>query len=161
RPRRAARAGVALNFAVRGELAARLANLRELGRARIRPLGLEADRAGRPVPADHPFFAELLKLGLGRTRWLGGEETAEPSVTQERVGEPAASGGERGHQVGGERGHRVGPALTGVLLSEELAYWDRGVAVAFPGPGLGEPPLLAMGTREQKERFLAPFRAPD
>ena len=55
----------------------------------------------------------------------------------------------------------MGPALTGVLLSEELAYWDRGVAVAFPGPGLGEPPLLAMGTAEQKERFLAPFRAPD
>jgi len=42
-----------------------------------------------------------------------------------------------------------------------MAYWDRGVAVAFPGPGLGEAPLLALGTPEQRERFLAPFRRPD
>jgi acyl-CoA dehydrogenase len=42
-----------------------------------------------------------------------------------------------------------------------MAYWDRGVAVSFPGPGLGEPPVLSMGTPAQKERFLAPFRAPD
>jgi acyl-CoA dehydrogenase len=42
-----------------------------------------------------------------------------------------------------------------------MAYWDRGVAVSFPGPGLGEPPVLSMGTPEQKERFLARFRAPD
>ena len=149
-----------MNFALDDELAKRLAGLRELGRTRIRPLGLEADRAGRPVPADHPFFSDLLKLGLGRTRWLGGEDAGEQDAARERVGSPP-SGGERDHQIGGERDHKRGPALTGVLLSEELAYWDRGVAVAFPGPGLGEPPLLAMGTPEQKERFLAPFRTPE
>ena len=48
-----------------------------------------------------------------------------------------------------------------MLLSEEMAYWDRGVAVSFPGPGLGEPPVFSMGTPEQKERFLARFREPD
>jgi acyl-CoA dehydrogenase len=139
-----------VNFALDDEQRKRLAGLRELGRTRLRPLGLEADRAGRPIPAEHPFFAELLRLGLGRTRWLGGEEEDHPSPDT-RVGEPSASDGERGHRA----------AITGVLLSEELAYWDRGVAVSFPGPGLGEPPLLAMGTAEQKQRFLAPFRAPD
>jgi acyl-CoA dehydrogenase len=127
-----------VNFTVDGELRKRLDGLRELGRTQIRPLGLEADRAGRPVPPDHPFYALLLKLGLGRTRWLGGEPEEKKS---ERKG--------------------PGPAVTGVLLSEELAYWDRGVAVSFPGPGLGEPPVLSMGTPEQKERFLAPFREPD
>jgi acyl-CoA dehydrogenase len=81
-----------------------------------------------------------VRLGFGRTRWLGGED---PEGTEPRLREGA------------------GPSLTGVLLSEELAYWDRGVAVAFPGPGLGEPPVLSMGTPEQKERFLARFRAPD
>ena len=131
-----------MNFTLDDELRKRLAGLRELGRAHIRPLGLEADRAGRPIPADHPFYAELLRLGLGRTRWLGGEEEREED-------QPSPGG----------RNHR--PAITGVLLSEELAYWDRGVAVSFPGPGLGEPPLLAMGTPAQKQRFLAPFRAPD
>ena len=151
-----------MSFAIDAELAKRLASLRELGRARIRAVGLEADRAGHPLPPEHPFFAELLRLGLGRTRWLGGEDTGqEEEPPQRRAGEPPASGGERDHRVGGERDHKPGPALTGVLISEELAYWDRGVAVAFPGPGLGEPPLLAMGTPVQKERFLAPFRTPD
>jgi acyl-CoA dehydrogenase len=127
-----------VNLGIDDALAKRLEGIRELGRTQIRPLGLEADRAGKPVDPAHPFYALLLKLGLGRTRWLGGEETGEK---KERAG--------------------AGPAVTGVLLSEEMAYWDRGVAVSFPGPGLGEPPVLSMGTPAQKERFLAPFREPD
>jgi acyl-CoA dehydrogenase len=126
-----------VNFAIDAATAERLAKLRTLGREQMRPLGIEADRAGRPVDPSHPFYVLLLKLGLGRTRWLGGEVEAEA--------EPRSTGA----------------SLTGVLLSEEMAYWDRGVAVSFPGPGLGEPPVLSMGTPEQKERFLAPFRAPD
>jgi acyl-CoA dehydrogenase len=120
-----------------------LAGLCALGRAEIRPLGLEADRRGSPTPADHPFFARLLQLGLGRTRWSGKEDSGPTRPKQERE----------------RRG--LGSSLRAVLLAEELAYWDRGVAVAFPGPGLGEPAVLSMGTLEQKERFLGPFRAPD
>ena len=131
-----------MNLALDNALRERLARIRALGAARIRPAGLEADRAGAPLPPEHPFFAELVRLGLGRTRWLGGDEPG---------------GGEE--PANAARG--AGASLTGVLLSEELAYWDRGVAVAFPGPGLGEPPILAMGTPEQKERFLGPFRMPD
>jgi acyl-CoA dehydrogenase len=48
-----------------------------------------------------------------------------------------------------------------LCLAEELSYWDRGVAVSFPGPGLGEPSILSMGTLEQKRRFLGPFVEPD
>jgi acyl-CoA dehydrogenase len=112
----------------------RLLRVRELGRSEMRPLGLEADRLGRPLPADHPFFERLVALGLGRTRWSG-------------EGEAGGAGG------GGTRAV--------VQLAEEMAYWDRGVAVAFPGPGLGEAPLLALGSEEQRERFLGPFRSPD
>jgi acyl-CoA dehydrogenase len=133
-----------MNLAIDDALRERLARLRALGAARLRPAGLEADRAGAPLPPEHPLFAELVQLGLGRTRWLGGEEP-EP----DEAGAPPPTG------------HGAGPSLTGVLLSEELAYWDRGVAVAFPGPGLGEPPILALGTAEQKQRFLGPFREPD
>ena len=129
-----------MNFTIDDDLRKRLAGIRELGRTQIRPLGIEADRAGKPVDPAHPFYALLLKLGLGRTRWLGGESPEEKKP---------------------EKKQGTGPSLTGVLLSEELAYWDRGVAVSFPGPGLGEPPLLSMGTPEQKERFLARFREPD
>jgi acyl-CoA dehydrogenase len=113
----------------------RLLRVRELGRRVMRPLGLEADLLGRPVPPEDPFFKQLVQLGLGRTRWSG----------EDGAGATGAGGG----------------ACAVVALAEEMAYWDRGVAVAFPGPGLGEAPLLALGTPEQRERFLGPFQQPD
>jgi len=115
----------------------RLEAARGLGREQVRPLGLEADRLGRPTPPDHPFFALLLRLGLGRTRYTG---------------DPADGGGGRASGGG---------ARANLCLAEELSYWDRGVAVSFPGPGLGEPPILSMGTDAQRERFLGPFRRDD
>ncbi len=129
-----------MNFVIDDEVRKRLAGIRELGRTQMRPLGIEADRAGKPVDPGHPFYASLLRLGLGRTRWLGGDDVRSKSS---------------------EAKQGPGPSLTGVLLSEEMSYWDRGVAVSFPGPGLGEPPVLSMGTPEQKERFLTRFREPD
>jgi acyl-CoA dehydrogenase len=48
-----------------------------------------------------------------------------------------------------------------LLQAEEFAYWDRGVGVALPGVGLPEGNVLAMGTEEQKDRFLSGFLAPD
>jgi acyl-CoA dehydrogenase len=117
----------------------RLEGISALGKSQIRPLGLEADRLGRPTPPDHPFFELLLKAGQGRTRWNGRDEEA-----------------------GAEKSElRVGSSRDMLCLAEEMSYWDRGVAVSFPGPGLGEPPLLSMGTAEQKRRFLGPFLDPD
>ena len=48
-----------------------------------------------------------------------------------------------------------------LLLSEEWAYWDRGVMGANPGPGLPEGNVLALGTDAQKEQYLGPFLDPD
>lgn len=123
-----------MDFSVDAATAKRLEGARELGRTQVRPLGLEADRLGRPIPAEHPFFQHLVRLGLGRTRWTG-----DPP------------------------GERDGPgnSRANLCVVEELSYWDRGVAASLPGPGLGEPPILSMGTREQQERFLGPFRTPD
>ncbi len=117
----------------------RLDGIRALGRSQIRPLGLEADRLGRPTPPDHPFFELLVKAGQGRTRWTGREKA----------------------EVSRNEGDRVGSSRSVLCLAEEMSYWDRGVAVSFPGPGLGEPPLLSMGTPDQKQRFLGPFLEPD
>ncbi|UCE84561.1 MAG: acyl-CoA dehydrogenase family protein [Deltaproteobacteria bacterium] len=119
----------------------RLEQARELGRQQIRPLGLEADRQGRPTPPEHPFFETLIKLGLGRTRWSASDDARGDAT---RANDPT----------------RVGTSRTQLCLSEELAYWDRGVAVSFPGPGLGEPTVLQMGSPEQKQRFLARFVEP-
>jgi len=128
-----------MEFALDDTTRERLRQIRELGRTHMRPLGLEADRLGRPTPAEDPFFKLLVQLGLGRTRWSGGPDL-----------EPGA----------GPSQPRTG-ARSLVILAEEMSYWDRGVAVAFPGPGLGEPPVLRMGTPEQRQRFLEPFREPD
>lgn len=120
----------------------RLLQARELGRAYVRPLGLEADRLGRPTPPDHEFFGMLVKLGLGGTRWSPGEDEREASAD---TSDPP----------------RVGTSRNQLCISEEMAYWDRGVTVSFPGPGLGEPAVLSMGTPEQKRRFLSPFVDPE
>lgn len=115
----------------------RLNRLRQAGRELIRPAGLRADRAGVPLPPDDPFFVAASGLGLGRSAWH------EPGADS-----PQDAGG------GGES------ALTRVLLAEETAYWDRGIGIAIAGPGLGESPVLGMGTQEQQRRLLAPFVNP-
>ncbi len=125
-----------MDFTLDDETRARWKVIRELGRTTLRPLGLEADRLGRPTPPDHPFFQRLIETGQGRTRWNGKREAPEAK---------AGPGNTRAQMV----------------IAEEMAYWDRAVSASFPGPGLGEPPLLSMGTFEQKQRFLGPFLVPD
>ena len=127
-----------MEFLIDKHMRERLEEARERGRREVRPVGLEADQLGRPIPVDHPYFRVLIERGEGRTRWSG----------------PGARARERG------------PASTQttvmrLLLAEEFAYWDRGVGVANPGPGLPEANVLGLGTAEQKQRFLGPFLAPD
>jgi acyl-CoA dehydrogenase len=42
--------------------------------------------------------------------------------------------------------------------AEEMAWGDPAVILAFPGPGLGGPPVVLTGTAEQKKRFLSIFK---
>jgi acyl-CoA dehydrogenase len=125
-----------IEYAVDEKTRHRIEQTRELGEKEFRPVGLEADRAGAPIPVDHPFFARCIERGEGRTRWRG----SEPKLGA--APEPQ-------------------PILTMLLLAEELAYWDRGVIIATPGPGLPEASVLSMGTEEQRERYLGPFVEPD
>jgi acyl-CoA dehydrogenase len=106
-----------------------LEELRALGAEHIRPIGLEADRSASPPPIDHPFYLICTRQGGLVSRMIGEEE---------------------------------GPGLEwkpvrNFLLGEEAAYWDRGVALSLPGPGLGGPALRNTGTPEQQERFLGIF----
>jgi acyl-CoA dehydrogenase len=124
-----------MDFSIDAKLRDRLEVERAWGRERVRPAGLEADRQGSPLAQDHPYFQDFVARGEGRTRWHGPGSKGE-------VPPP-------------------GVVVRALLVSEELAYWDRGVIVASPGPGLPEPNVLALGTEEQKERFLGPFVALD
>lgn len=114
--------------------------IRMLGENFMRPLGIEYDRKGEAIPPDHPFFVMLAGMGY-----------------QERV---ASLGREiEGEKIGDKRERRERTAARrAVIMGEETSYWDRGVAVALPGPGLAGPPLNLIGTEGQKERFLSIFR---
>lgn len=47
--------------------------------------------------------------------------------------------------------------LASAVTIEEIFWGDAGIALAFPGPGLGGAAVQASGTPEQKERFLSRF----
>ncbi len=126
-----------MEFRVDDETRKRIEAARDLGERELRPAGLEADRNGAPLPVGHAFFDRCIERGDGRTRWPG------PNP-------PKSSGSEGRPSV-----------LTTLLVAEELAYWDRGVINAMPGPGLPEGNVLSIGTDAQKERYLGPFVSPE
>ncbi|MBW2279710.1 MAG: acyl-CoA dehydrogenase family protein [Deltaproteobacteria bacterium] len=135
-----------MEFNIDKAMRERLEETRERGRREIRPIGLEADRLGRPIPPDDPYFAMLIARGEGRSRWPG------------PVGRPKTAGTGGANKSSARATRSV---VMHLLLAEESAYWDRGVGVANPGPGMPEPNVISMGTDEQKERFLSRFLEPD
>ncbi len=109
--------------------------MRHVGKSLLRPAGLEAEALGEPLPEDHPVFVAFNRTGLR----FGLRGTGKGS---------------------GDGPSRVGRAA--IIVAEELAYWDQGVMMSLPGPGLGGPPLRILGTPEQKKRFLdEPFSDPE
>ena len=130
-----------MDFAIDSTTQQRIEKLQELGREHMRPLGIEADKLGRPTPPEHPYFEKLVGMGYGRTRYKGRkgqDDTPKKGADKNKT-------------------KRMGRSRASLLLSEEMSYWDRGVAVSAPGPGLGEGAIISMGTEDQKERYLSPF----
>ncbi len=128
-----------MDFSITPSDARKIDFLRQLGQEQMRPAGLRADREGAPLPVGDAFFDRMLAAGFGRTKWRPPGDASPTAATAP---------------------NKADSAVAQVMLAEEGAYWDRGIGVALPGPGLGEPPILAMGTPEQKQRFLAPFVNP-
>ena len=65
---------------------------------------------------------------------------------------PGASKDKKEQSVDAERYLRI------VVAVEELSWGDAGLYLAMPGPGLGGAAVMAVGTPDQKERFLARFK---
>jgi acyl-CoA dehydrogenase len=126
-----------MDFGIDKATEERLEKAREWGRTAMRPAGIEADQLGRPIPVDHEYFQKALVHGEGRTRWAG------PKGSEKKSSGPRPT------------------VVSTLLVSEELAYWDRGVATGNPGPGLPELNVIGMGTEEQKQKYLGPFVEPD
>ncbi len=108
-----------------------------LGREKLRPLGIEADQSGHALPNDHPFFKEVLAMGL-TGGFVGKMKDNAPRKDDD--GRP-------------RRTNR-----RAVVMAEEAAYWDRGMATSLPGPSLGGPPVMFLGDDDQKKRFLGIFK---
>jgi acyl-CoA dehydrogenase len=104
--------------------------VRDLGRRYIRDIGLEADRSAQPPPVDHPFYLICTRQGGLVSRMVGADEG--PTALDWKP-------------------------VRNFLVGEEAAYWDRGVALSLPGPGLGGPALRSTATPEQRQRFLEIF----
>jgi acyl-CoA dehydrogenase len=68
-----------VDFSLDDSTRERLAALSEWGEKEVRPVGLEADREGRPIPVDHPYFERCLARGEGRTRWRPADAEAAGS----------------------------------------------------------------------------------
>ncbi len=103
----------------------------------VRPRAIEADRRGG---VSEDFIVKAQQLGLsagGAPREYGGEGDGL---------------GERKDRTG----HRTANRLA-VVGAEEMAWGDPAVILAFPGPGLGGPPVALSGTPEQKKRFFSVF----
>ena len=111
-----------------------LEEVRDLGRRYIRDIGLEADRSASPPPIDHPFYLICARQG-GLVGRMVGEDEGPTALDWKPV--------------------------RNFLLGEEAAYWDRGVALSLPGPGLGGPALRSTATPEQRQRVMAIYAAAD
>ena len=107
-----------------------LEELRSLGAEHIRRVGLEADASGMPPPVDDPFFAICARQGGLVSKQIGADEAPEDLTWK---------------------------PVRNFLLGEEAAYWDRGVALCIPGPGLGGAAMRSTATPEQRQRFLEVF----
>lgn len=139
-----------MEFSIDTATQKRIQRMDELGREHMRPLGLEADRLGRPTPPDHPYFEKLVGMGFGRTRYRGPRD-AKNNEANKRPDDT------RSTDLSDKPAKKVGRATASLLVSEQMSYWDRGVAVSAPGPGLGEGAIITMGTEAQKHRYLSPF----
>jgi len=104
----------------------------------IRPIARQYDENEHEKPWD------LLKMVQGFMKGgLGGSGVTGGAPKKEKEGE-------------GKPKKRETNLLTAVTV-EEIFWGDAGIALAFPGGGLGGAAVQASGTPEQKEKFLARF----
>jgi acyl-CoA dehydrogenase len=98
----------------------------DFAETQLRPLAREADEKGTVEPH---IIEQLGRIAGGRTSIVPDE-----GATRERAG----------------IANRVS-----VIGSEELAWGDAAMILNIPGPGLAGPSIKAVGTPEQRQRFLA------
>src|SRR5262249_55193178 len=108
-----------------------------LGQEKVRKHSLEADKAHR-VP--DVFLRELQQMGITGGMAVNAEgELSDVAQSKDAKGTKQT-------------------ARVSAIAAEEMAWGDAALILAFPGPGLGGPPVRFSGTPEQKKRFFAVFK---
>jgi acyl-CoA dehydrogenase len=113
------------------------AEFRDLAKRCFRPFGIAADQLAGIPPGflEQPEIAALARALMPLDQGGGWVDTK------------------------GERHDLASPMLCSVF-NEEIGYGDAPLLTALPGLSLAMPILMAYGTQEQQERFLAPFQRP-
>ena len=99
----------------------------------MRPISREYDEREHEKPTE--FLDTMWKVSAGTS--FGADREADKKA--------AASGPKETN-------------LASCVNIEELSWGDAGLYLSIPNPGLGGAAVLAAGTAEQKQRFLAPFK---
>lgn len=119
-----------IDFELSPKIAAARDMVHMLAETQMRPIAREYDEREHEKPMD---FITLM--------WnLQQSQAAQEQAKEGKDGEPS------------ER------ALRTVVMVEELSWGDAGIYLCIPGPGLGGAAVQAVGTPEQKERFLSRFK---
>jgi acyl-CoA dehydrogenase len=126
-----------IDFELTGKLKSQQQMMRGFAEQAMRPLARKYDEE------EHEKPTELLKMVQGFMK--GG------------VGGSMGGGGEKKKKEEGGEKKRSEANLTTAIAVEETFYGDAGIALAFPGQGLGGAAVQATGTPEQKAEFLARF----
>jgi len=122
-----------IDFELSPDIAATYEQLHMLAEHAMRPIAREYDEREHEKPWD---FINMM-WQLSRSSGIG------PGASKDK---------EKGATVDSERNLRTCVAV------EELSGGDAGLYLAIPGPGLGGAAVMAVGTPDQKQRFLSRFK---
>ena len=120
-----------MDFALSDKAEERKAFMHMIAESLMRPISRQYDEEEHTEPWD--FFNAM---------WEGSKDTTEAA------------------HIGGKAEKRSGPSernLIAAVQNEELSWGDAGLYLSLPHPGLGGAAVTAVGTSEQKTRFLGKF----
>jgi acyl-CoA dehydrogenase len=126
-----------IDFELSPDIAATYDQLHMLAEHAMRPIAREYDEREHEKPWD---FINMM-WQLSRSSGIG------PGASKDKDAKDKGAA-----PVDRERNLRT------VVAVEELSWGDAGLYLAIPGPGLGGAAVMAVGTPDQKQRFLSRFK---
>ncbi|HEY2387308.1 MAG TPA: acyl-CoA dehydrogenase family protein [Candidatus Binatia bacterium] len=126
-----------IDFELSPDIASTYEQLHMLAEHAMRPIAREYDEREHEKPWD---FINMM-WQLSRSSGIG------PGASKDKDAKDKGAAA-----VDRERNLRT------VVAVEELSWGDAGLYLAIPGPGLGGAAVMAVGTPDQKQRFLSRFK---